>query len=165
MVKFINHHPSYLPQGAGIHFCRKSVWYPLNWGCVIEWRRDGLGLSNNAHFFIILFRFLRHVPVIYVDYPGPASLTQIYGTFNRAMLRLVPALRSFAQPLTDAMVEFYTLSQVRRIIKDISHFSPSFAVFYFIKQSHCGFITDISAYFMVMSKYFWRPCYSSLLTE
>ena len=60
----------------------------------------------------LLFRFLRHVPVIYVDYPGPSSLTQIYGTFNRAMLRLVPSLRSFSQPLTDAMVEFYTKSQV-----------------------------------------------------
>eukprot|EP00112_Aurelia_sp_Birch-Aquarium-sp1_P013630 Seg2899.2 transcript_id=Seg2899.2/GoldUCD/mRNA.D3Y31 product="Cytoplasmic dynein 1 heavy chain 1" protein_id=Seg2899.2/GoldUCD/D3Y31 len=58
-------------------------------------------------------RFLRHVPVIYVDYPGPTSLTQIYGTFNRAMLRIVPTLRAFAQPLTDAMVEFYTMSQAR----------------------------------------------------
>jgi dynein heavy chain 1 len=58
-------------------------------------------------------RFLRHVPVIYVDYPGPASLSQIYGTFNRAMLRLVPSLRNFAKPLTDAMVDFYTLSQSR----------------------------------------------------
>lgn len=51
--------------------------------------------------------------MIYVDYPGPASLTQIYGTFNRAMLRIVPPLRSYAQPLTDAMVEFYSMSQVR----------------------------------------------------
>ena len=59
-----------------------------------------------------VFRFLRHVPVIYVDYPGPTSLTQIYGTFNRAMLRIVPPLRSYAQPLTDAMVEFYSMSQV-----------------------------------------------------
>ncbi|CAH3116472.1 unnamed protein product [Pocillopora meandrina] len=58
-------------------------------------------------------RFLRHVPVIYVDYPGPTSLTQIYGTFNRAMLRIVPPLRSYAQPLTDAMVEFYSMSQER----------------------------------------------------
>ncbi|KAG7269475.1 LOW QUALITY PROTEIN: hypothetical protein CRUP_009988 [Coryphaenoides rupestris] len=56
-------------------------------------------------------RFLRHVPVVYVDYPGPASLTQIYGTFNRAMLRLIPSLRTFAEPLTAAMVEFYTMSQ------------------------------------------------------
>lgn len=38
---------------------------------------------------------------------------QIYGTFNRAMLRLVPSLRGFAQPLTDAMVDFYTMSQKR----------------------------------------------------
>ncbi|XP_065684969.1 cytoplasmic dynein 1 heavy chain 1 isoform X1 [Hydra vulgaris] len=56
-------------------------------------------------------RFLRHVPVVYVDYPGPSSLAQIYGTFNRAMLKLVPSLRGFANPLTDAMVELYTLSQ------------------------------------------------------
>ncbi|XP_034530779.1 cytoplasmic dynein 1 heavy chain 1 [Notolabrus celidotus] len=58
-------------------------------------------------------RFLRHVPVVYVDYPGPASLTQIYGTFNRAMLRLIPTLRTYAEPLTAAMVEFYTMSQER----------------------------------------------------
>lgn len=63
---------------------------------------------------LFIVRFLRHVPVIYVDYPGPTSLTQIYGTFNRAMLRIVPPLRSYAQPLTDAMVEFYSMSQVTR---------------------------------------------------
>lgn len=54
------------------------------------------------------------MPVVYVDYPGPASLTQIYGTFNRAMLRLIPSLRTYAEPLTAAMVEFYTMSQVLR---------------------------------------------------
>ncbi|XP_077870638.1 cytoplasmic dynein 1 heavy chain 1-like [Saccoglossus kowalevskii] len=58
-------------------------------------------------------RFLRHVPVVYVDYPGPASLKQIYGTFNRAMLRLVPSLRTYAGPLTTAMVDFYSRSQER----------------------------------------------------
>ncbi|CAB3376335.1 Hypothetical predicted protein [Cloeon dipterum] len=58
-------------------------------------------------------RLLRHVPVIYVDYPGETSLKQIYGTFSRAMLRLVPPLRGFAEPLTNAMVEFYLSSQER----------------------------------------------------
>uniref|UniRef100_UPI00358E5199 cytoplasmic dynein 1 heavy chain 1-like n=1 Tax=Myxine glutinosa TaxID=7769 RepID=UPI00358E5199 len=58
-------------------------------------------------------RLLRHVPVVYVDYPGAASLTQIYGTFNRAMMRLVPSLRPYSEPLTAAMVEFYTMSQER----------------------------------------------------
>lgn len=62
----------------------------------------------------VISRFLRHIPVVYVDYPGPASLTQIYGTFNRAMLRLIPLLRTYADPLTAAMVEFYTMSQVNR---------------------------------------------------
>ncbi|XP_048259760.1 cytoplasmic dynein 1 heavy chain 1-like isoform X2 [Haliotis rufescens] len=58
-------------------------------------------------------RFLRHVPVVYVDYPGETSLKQIYGTFNRAMLRLVPSLKPYADPLTNAMVEFYMMSQER----------------------------------------------------
>ncbi|XP_050421392.1 dynein heavy chain, cytoplasmic isoform X3 [Adelges cooleyi] len=58
-------------------------------------------------------RFLRHVPVIYVDYPGETSLKQIYGTFSRAMLRLIPTLRGYAEPLTNAMVEFYLASQER----------------------------------------------------
>lgn len=69
-------------------------------------------MTNSCDFC----RFLRHVPVVYVDYPGPASLTQIYGTFNRAMLRLIPSLRTFAEPLTAAMVEFYTMSQVDLIL-------------------------------------------------
>ncbi|XP_044265029.1 dynein heavy chain, cytoplasmic isoform X6 [Tribolium madens] len=58
-------------------------------------------------------RFLRHVPVIYVDYPGETSLKQIYGTFTRAMLRLTLGLRGYAEPLTNAMVEFYLASQDR----------------------------------------------------
>ncbi len=52
------------------------------------------------------------MPVVYVDYPGETSLKQIYGTFNRAMLRMIPNLRAYADPLTNAMVEFYLLSQV-----------------------------------------------------
>ena len=58
-------------------------------------------------------RFLRHVPIVYVDYPGAASLKQIYGTFNRAMLRMVPSLQGYAEPLTDAMVEFFMMTQVK----------------------------------------------------
>ena len=63
-------------------------------------------------------RFLRHVPVIYVDYPGETSLKQIYGTFNRAMLRIIPPLRAYPEPLTSAMVEFYLMSQ-ERFIQDM----------------------------------------------
>ena len=63
-------------------------------------------------------RFLRHVPVVYVDYPGPESLRQIYGTFNRAVLRTHPALERYGDALTDAMVDFYSQSQ-RRFTADI----------------------------------------------
>ncbi|TDL28876.1 dynein heavy chain protein 1 [Rickenella mellea] len=58
-------------------------------------------------------RFLRHAPLVMVDYPGELSLKQIYGTYNRAMLKVVPSLRAYSEPLTDAMVEFYLSSQKR----------------------------------------------------
>ena len=58
-------------------------------------------------------RFLRHAPLIMVDYPGEVSLEQIYGTFNGAVLKIIPSLRGYAQALTKAMVQFYLESQVR----------------------------------------------------
>ncbi|KAI1728166.1 dynein heavy chain and region d6 of dynein motor domain-containing protein [Ditylenchus destructor] len=67
-------------------------------------------------------RFLRHVPVVYVDYPGQTSLVQIYGTFNRAMLRPMNMLRGLADPLTEAMVEFYLRSQERFTQDDQPHY-------------------------------------------
>ena len=58
-------------------------------------------------------RFLRHAPLVMVDYPGEVSLQQIYGTFNSAVLKVLPNLRGYAEPLTKAMVQFYIESQSR----------------------------------------------------
>ncbi|KAH7116213.1 dynein heavy chain, N-terminal region 1-domain-containing protein [Dendryphion nanum] len=58
-------------------------------------------------------RFLRHSPLIMVDYPGQQSLLQIYGTFNSAVLKIVPTLRGYADALTKAMVQLYAESQKR----------------------------------------------------
>ncbi|RLN69358.1 hypothetical protein BBJ29_000235 [Phytophthora kernoviae] len=56
-------------------------------------------------------RLLRHAPLLLVDFPSYPSLKQIYGTFNRALLKLTPSLRSYVQPLTDAMVDVYDSNQ------------------------------------------------------
>ncbi|KAJ6043663.1 uncharacterized protein N7446_001860 [Penicillium canescens] len=58
-------------------------------------------------------RFLRHAPLIMVDYPGEISLNQIYGTFNSAVLKILPLLRGYSEALTKAMVQFYLESQTR----------------------------------------------------
>ncbi|WEW60954.1 dynein heavy chain [Emydomyces testavorans] len=58
-------------------------------------------------------RFLRHAPLIMVDYPGELSLLQIYGTFNSAVLKIIPMLRGYSEALTKAMVQFYLESQAR----------------------------------------------------
>ncbi|MCJ1472503.1 hypothetical protein MMC13_001151 [Lambiella insularis] len=58
-------------------------------------------------------RFLRHAPLMMVDYPGVISLQQIYGTFNSAILKVIPNLRGYSQALTKAMVQFYLESQIR----------------------------------------------------
>ncbi|KAJ2138918.1 dynein heavy chain, partial [Coemansia sp. RSA 788] len=58
-------------------------------------------------------RFLRHAPLVLVDYPGEASLVQIYGVLTRALLKVQPQLRAYAEPLTRAMVDVYLASQQR----------------------------------------------------
>ncbi|KAK3936270.1 dynein heavy chain, cytoplasmic [Diplogelasinospora grovesii] len=67
-------------------------------------------------------RFLRHAPLIMVDYPGEQSLMQIYGTFNSAVLKIIPSLRGYAEPLTQSMVRFYLESQQRFTPKIQPHY-------------------------------------------
>ena len=67
-------------------------------------------------------RFLRHAPLVMVDYPGEVSLHQIYGTFNSAVLKIVPNLRGYSDPLTKAMVQLYTESQARFTPKIQPHY-------------------------------------------
>ena len=61
-------------------------------------------------------RFLRHCPILFVDFPSPSSLRQIYGTFNKALLKLVPSLVSYTEATTRTMVDFFMASQ--------QHFTP-----------------------------------------
>ncbi|KAI0242051.1 dynein heavy chain [Massospora cicadina] len=63
-------------------------------------------------------RFLRHAPLVMVDYPGEVSLNQIYSTFARAMLKVIPELRGYSDALTAAMIDLYLASQ-RRFTPDI----------------------------------------------
>ena len=67
-------------------------------------------------------RFLRHAPLVMVDYPGEISLNQIYGTFNAAVLKILPLLRGYSDALTKAMVQFYLESQSRFTPKIQPHY-------------------------------------------
>jgi len=67
-------------------------------------------------------RLLRHSPLLFVDFPAVPSLRTIYGTFNRALLKLVPSLRSHSDSLTEAMIEVYTGSQSRFTPDQQSHY-------------------------------------------
>ena len=67
-------------------------------------------------------RFLRHCPLLLVDFPSHDSLVQIYGTFNRAMMKRTPALMPYAEPLTLAMVEYYTQAQERFTAEQQPHY-------------------------------------------
>ena len=67
-------------------------------------------------------RFLRHSPLVMVDYPGEISLMQIYGTFNSAVLKILPLLRGYSDALTRAMVQFYIESQNRFTPKIQPHY-------------------------------------------
>ncbi len=58
-------------------------------------------------------RFLRHAPLIMVDYPGELSLLQIYGTFNLAVLKIIPALRGYSRHLHKLWFDSILESQQR----------------------------------------------------
>ena len=93
---------------------QNGFWRPQDKQWVTLERMQFVGACNpptDAGRHPLSHRFLRHTPLIFVDFPGRESLLQIFGTFNRAMLKRVPSLRSHAGPLTEAMVEFYMRSQ------------------------------------------------------
>jgi dynein heavy chain 1 len=64
-------------------------------------------------------RFLRHAPVLLVDYPAEESLLQVYRCFNHALLKLHPNLRGALDPLNGAMVDLYLRNQ-RRFTADVA---------------------------------------------
>lgn len=111
-----------------------------------------MSVKRLTGFCCVVSRFLRHVPVVYVDYPGPASLTQIYGTFNRAMLRLIPSLRTYAEPLTAAMVEFYTMSQVKELLNIMLNII--FCLRYKVIYSHIWLQCCVFCFFFLLKERF-----------
>ncbi len=58
-------------------------------------------------------RFLRHAPLILVDFPARDSLRQIYGTFNSGIMKLFPNLKGETDALTEAMVDLYFQAQAK----------------------------------------------------
>ncbi|KAL3939676.1 MAG: hypothetical protein SGBAC_005637 [Bacillariaceae sp.] len=90
------------------------------------WREDNVWVKINRIQFVgacnpptdagrveMSHRFLRHVPLLLVDFPEKDSLMQIYRTFNGGMMKLFPNLKGETDPMTEAMVEVYTENQSR----------------------------------------------------
>eukprot|EP00587_Corethron_hystrix_P001648 CAMPEP_0113299688 /NCGR_PEP_ID=MMETSP0010_2-20120614/1622_1 /TAXON_ID=216773 ORGANISM="Corethron hystrix, Strain 308" /NCGR_SAMPLE_ID=MMETSP0010_2 /ASSEMBLY_ACC=CAM_ASM_000155 /LENGTH=4034 /DNA_ID=CAMNT_0000152971 /DNA_START=8 /DNA_END=12112 /DNA_ORIENTATION=+ /assembly_acc=CAM_ASM_000155 len=88
------------------------------------WRRDNVWITTNRIQFVgacnpptdagrveMSPRFLRHAPLLLVDFPAKDSLLQIYRTFNGGILKLFPVLRGETDSMTQAMVELYTNCQ------------------------------------------------------
>ena len=102
-----------------------GFWRPSDHSFITLERIQLVGACNpptDAGRVVLSDRFLRHCPLLMVDFPAAASLRQIYGTFNRAMLKMMPSLRSFAEPLTDAMIDVYQASQRRFVPEQHPHY-------------------------------------------
>lgn len=100
------------------------------------WRNDNVWVKINRIQFVgacnpptdagrveMSHRFLRHVPLLLVDFPERDSLLQIYRTFNGGMMKLFPNLKGETEGMTEAMVEVYFENQ--------SRFTPSMQPQYF----------------------------------
>jgi dynein heavy chain 1 len=103
-----------------IMFMRQLVERGGYWNNDCKWialrRIQFVGACNppsDAGRVLLTERFLRHAPLLFVDYPTEGSLTQIYRCFNHALLKLHPNLRGNVDPLNNAMVEFYLRNQAQ----------------------------------------------------
>lgn len=90
------------------------------------WRDDNMWVKINRIQFVgacnpptdagrveMSHRFLRHVPLLLVDFPEKDSLLQIYRTFNGGMMKLFPNLKGETEAMTEGMVEVYSKNQKR----------------------------------------------------
>jgi dynein heavy chain 1 len=68
---------------------------------------------TDAGRVVMSSRFLRHAPLLLVDFPARDSLLQIYGTFNGGMMKLFPNLKGEINALTNAMVQLYCDAQTQ----------------------------------------------------
>jgi len=96
-----------------------NIWVRIN-------RIQFVGACNppsDAGRVILSPRFLRHAPLIFVDFPAKESLIQIYGSFNAGIMRLFPSLKTDANAITEAMVDVYLKIQM--------HFTPDMQPHYF----------------------------------
>lgn len=86
-----------------------NTWVKIN-------RIQFVGACNpptDAGRVVMSSRFMRHAPLLLVDFPATDSLKQIYRTFNGGMMKLFPDLKGETEAMTEAMVELYTEAQVR----------------------------------------------------
>jgi len=100
------------------------------------WRDDNVWIKINRIQFVgacnpptdagrveMSQRFLRHAPLLLVDFPSKDSLMQIYRTFNGGMMKLFPNLKGETEAITEAMVELYSENRAK--------FTPSMQPQYF----------------------------------
>ncbi len=95
--------------------CEQGGFYrPSDKAWITLERVQFLGACNppqDAGRYPLSDRFLRHAPILFVDYPGKESLRHIYGTLMRGSLKLCPPCKDMWEPLSSAMVEFWFESQ------------------------------------------------------
>uniref|UniRef100_A0A7S2LKS4 AAA+ ATPase domain-containing protein n=1 Tax=Leptocylindrus danicus TaxID=163516 RepID=A0A7S2LKS4_9STRA len=90
------------------------------------WRDDNVWVKINRIQFVgacnpptdagreeMSLRWLRHAPLLLVDFPARESLMQIYRTFNGGIMKLFPNLKGQTDALTEAMVDLYTANQIK----------------------------------------------------
>ena len=58
-------------------------------------------------------RFTRHAAILHLGYPSGKSLFHIYETYYKAIFKLVPEFRSYAEPFASASVHLYNKCKTR----------------------------------------------------
>ncbi|RDW42381.1 dynein heavy chain, N-terminal region 1-domain-containing protein [Yarrowia lipolytica] len=87
---------------------KNGFWYNNEW-TTLE-RIQVVGACNPPEDVgrnVLSQRILRHVTLVNVGYPGNESLNQIYGSFNKSLLKCIPSLAGYGDQLTKTMISYY----------------------------------------------------------
>lgn len=87
---------------------KNGFWYNNEW-TTLE-RIQVVGACNPPEDVgrnVLSQRILRHVTLVNVGYPGNESLNQIYGAFNKSLLKCIPSLAGYGDQLTKTMISYY----------------------------------------------------------
>lgn len=104
---------------------QKGFWHPIEHLWVTLRNVQFVGACNPVSTFGRINMSERFTDICYtimIDYPSPDSLKTIYKTYCKAVLKMIPDLVDYYEPLCDSMISVYFRFKEKHLLTDKPHY-------------------------------------------